>query len=134
MLRKQFLETRRGRIAEILQRGPATVDQLASRLRITTSAVRAQLTTMERDGLVRLAGLVPGTTRPAAVFELTAAIEHLLSGAYIPLLTHMVGTFAGGLERQRFNELMRQTGRSLARDVGGGKRMIGDLQSRVRRA
>ena len=65
MLKRQFLETRRGRIAEILQRGSATVEQLARALRITPSAVRAQLTAMERDGLVRRAGLVAGTTRPS---------------------------------------------------------------------
>src|SRR4051812_44617955 len=134
MLRKQFLETRRGRIAEMLQRAPATVEQLASRLGITTSAVRAQLTAMQRDGLVRRSGLVAGATRPAALFEITPALEHLLSGAYIPLLTHLVRTFAAGVKRERLNELMRETGRSLAHEVAGGKRMTGDLRSRVRRA
>ena len=134
MLRQQFLETRRGRIAEILQRGPATVEQLASALRITPSAVRAQLTAMERDGLVRRAGLVAGATRPSSVFEVTPALEHLLSSAYIPLLTNLVHTFAAGLDRDRFCELMRQTGARLAADAIGGRSPGGDLSSRVRAA
>ena len=134
MLRKQFLETRRGRVAEILRRGPATVERLAVALRITPSAVRALLTAMERDGLVRRAGLVPGATRPASAFEPTPALEHLLSGAYIPLLTHLVHTFAAGLDRDRFHTLMRQTGQSLAAEAAGGKALRGTLETRVRHA
>jgi len=134
MLKRQFLETRRGRIAEILQRGSATVEQLARALRITPSAVRAQLTAMERDGLVRRAGLVAGTTRPSAVFDVTPALEHLLSSAYIPLLTSLVRTFADGIERDRFRDLMRQTGKRLAVEATGGRLPGGDLTARVRAA
>jgi predicted ArsR family transcriptional regulator len=134
MLRKQFLETSRGRIAEILQRGPATVEHLASALRLTPNAVRAQLIVMERDALVQRAGLVPGTTRPSHTYELTPALEQLLSGAYIPLLTHLVRTFAGGLQRARLTELMRHTGKSLAAEVSGGRRYPGDLRARTKKA
>lgn len=134
MLRKQFLETSRGRIAEILQHGPTTVDRLAAGLRLTPNAVRAQLTAMERDGLVRRAGLVPGTTRPSSIFELTPALEQLLSGAYIPLLTHLVRTLAEDLDHDRLNALMRQTGKSLANEFAGGRRLTGDLHARVRKA
>src|SRR5438105_1733849 len=134
MLRKQFLETSRGRIAELLQRGPATVEQLASMLGLTPNAVRAQLIIMERDVLVRRAGLVPGTTRPSNTYELTPALEQLLSGAYIPLLTHLVRVFSAGVPRNRLNALMRQTGQSLAAEVSGGRRFPGDLQARTKKA
>src|SRR5258708_3556990 len=134
MLRKQFMDTSRGRIAEILQRGPGTVEHLAAALRLTSNAVRAQLIVMERDGLVRRAGLVPGATRPSQTFELTPALEQLLSGAYIPLLTHLVRTSAEGLTRDQLNALMRRTGKSLANEVAGGKRLPGDLHARAKRA
>jgi predicted ArsR family transcriptional regulator len=134
MLRKQFLQTSRGRIAEILQRGPATVEQLASALRLTPNAVRAQLIVMERDGLIQRAGMVAGTTRPSHTYELTPTFEQLLSSAYVPLLTHLVRTFAQGLERDRLQALMRQTGKSLAADVGAGRPLPGDFHLRVKKA
>ena len=43
MLRKQFLETSRGRIAALLQRGGLTAEEMASGLGLTTNAIRAQL-------------------------------------------------------------------------------------------
>src|SRR4051812_11798780 len=134
MLRKQFLETRRGRIAEILRRGPATAEQLAAALKVTTNAVRAQLAIMERDGLIRRIGLVPGTTRPSSVFEPTPALEQLLSGAYIPFLTHLVRAVAGAVDRPRLTALMRKTGKGLAADVTGGAALPGDLAARIGKA
>ena len=134
MLRKQFLDTRRGRIAELLQRGTRTVDALATALKLTPNAVRAQLTVMERDGLVRRAGLLSGATRPSQTYELTPALEELLSGAYVPLLIHLVRTFSAALQPAQLGPLLRQTGRSLALEYGGGRRLPGDLPARVRKA
>lgn len=134
LLRKQFLETSRGRVAALLQRGPSTVEQLAAELRLTPNAVRAQLVVMERDGLVRRSGTVAGTTRPSHRFEVTPALEQLLSGAYIPLVTHMVRTFAQGLERDQLFRLMRHAGKSLAQEIRGGNTLSGDLHARVKQA
>jgi predicted ArsR family transcriptional regulator len=89
---------------------------------------------MERDALVRRAGLVPGTTRPSHIYELTPALDQLLSGAYIPLLTHLVRVFSTGMPRNRLNALMRQTGKSLATEVSGGRRLPGDLPARTKQA
>ena len=96
MLRQQLLDTGRGRIVSLLQRGPLTVDDIASKLELSASGVRAQITAMERDGVVRRVGRRPGTTRPSRVFELTPEVEQLLSRAYIPLLTQLVDVFANG--------------------------------------
>jgi predicted ArsR family transcriptional regulator len=87
MLKKQLLDSSRGRIVTVLRAGALTADDIASKVGITRSAIRAQLTGMERDGLVRRAGQRSGTTRPSNVFELTPEVEQLLSSAYIPLLT-----------------------------------------------
>jgi predicted ArsR family transcriptional regulator len=131
MLRKQFLETSRGRIAALLQRAEMTVGDIASELGLTANAVRAQLTAMERDGLVRRAGRIPGATRPSHLFELTAEVEQLLSRAYIPLLTHLVRVFAQGLRRDQLNKLMQQAGKSLASEFPLGKSASGNLKARV---
>ncbi|MCA1559734.1 MAG: MarR family transcriptional regulator [Acidobacteria bacterium] len=50
----------------LFQRGPLTVDDIASKLQLTASAVRAQITAMEWDGAVRRVGTRAGTTRPSS--------------------------------------------------------------------
>jgi predicted ArsR family transcriptional regulator len=62
MLRQQLLDTSRGRIVTLLQHGGLTVDDIASQLGLTANAVRAQITAMERDGVVQRVGRRPGTT------------------------------------------------------------------------
>jgi DeoR family transcriptional regulator, suf operon transcriptional repressor len=117
MFRQQLLDTSRGRIVALLQQGALTVDDMASRLELTPSAVRAQITAMERDGVVRRGGSRPGTTRPSRVFELTPEVEQLLSRAYIPLLTHLVDVFAKGLPARQIDAFLRETGRKLGREL-----------------
>jgi predicted ArsR family transcriptional regulator len=133
VLRKQFLETSRGRIAALLQRGGLTTEEMASRLGMTASAVRAQLAGMERDGLVRRAGQKRGATRPSHVFELTAEVEQLLSGMYVPLLNHFIRVCTDRLPTDQVGRIMRQTGRSLADDFSAPKRTA-TLEARVRSA
>jgi predicted ArsR family transcriptional regulator len=108
-----------------------TADDIASKLGLTRSAIRAQITGMERDGVVQRAGQRPGTTRPSHVFELTPEVEQLLSSAYIPLLTQLVHVFAEGLPAAQLEAMLRQAGKRLADELSRGKRPIGDLASRV---
>ena len=130
MLRQQLLDTGRGRIVSLLQRGPLTVDEIASKLELSASGVRAQITAMERDGVVRRVGRRPGTTRPSRIFELTPEAEQLLSRAYIPLLTQLVDVLAGGLPARQVDALLRSTGRKLAGELSS-RRPSGTLRSRV---
>src|SRR5438477_8060277 len=97
MLRKQLLDTTRGRIVSLLQAGGLTADDIASKLGLTRSAIRTQMTAMERDGVVRRVGKRPGTTRPSQVFELTPESEQLVSKAYIPLLPQLVAVLGEAL-------------------------------------
>jgi DeoR family transcriptional regulator, suf operon transcriptional repressor len=131
MLKKQLLDSSRGRIVTLLRSGGFTADDLASKLGLTRSAIRAQITGMERDGVVRRAGQRSGTTRPSHVFELTPEVEQLLSSAYIPLLTQLVDVFAAGLPPDQLEALLRQAGKRLADELGRGLRPAGSLASRV---
>lgn len=132
MLRQQLLDTSRGRIVTLLQRGALTVDDLASRLGLTPNAVRAQLTAMERDGVVQRAGRRPGTTRPSHVFELTPEVEHLLSQAYLPFLTQLVRVFADALPAEQVDIVMRKVGQGWAGELAAGEKAPArDLESRV---
>jgi DeoR family transcriptional regulator, suf operon transcriptional repressor len=131
MLRQQLLDTSRGRIVTLLQRGGHTVDDIASELGLTANAVRAQIAGMERDGVVRRVGQRPGTTRPARIFELTPEVEQLLSQAYVPFLTQLVHVFASALPTEQVVTLMREAGKSLANELPFGKRPVGGLHARV---
>jgi predicted ArsR family transcriptional regulator len=108
-----------------------TAEDIATKLGLTRSAIRAQITGMERDGVVRRAGQRPGTTRPSHVFELTPEVEQLLSSAYIPLLTQLVGVFAAGLPPRELERMLRRAGKSLADELSGGKRPVGSLAVRA---
>lgn len=131
MLRQQLLDTSRGRIVTLLRRGGLTADDIAAKLTLTASAVRAQLTGMERDGVVQRIGHRPGTTRPSQVFELTPEVEQLLSQAYVPLLLQFVRVLTRGLTTRAVNDLMREAGKELADELSGGHRPSGDLHARV---
>ena len=133
-IRKQFLDTSRGRIVSLLQVGPLAADDIATQLGLTRSAVRIQITAMERDGVVRRAGKRPGVTRPSHLFELTPEVEQLLSKAYIPVLTHLVDVFAASLPAQQVESLLRSTGASLANEMSAGKVSSAGLKERMTRA
>lgn len=134
MLRNQFLETSRGRIAALLRHGGQTADEMASRLGVTANAIRAQLVGMERDGFVRRAGQRRGTTRPAQVFVLTSEVEQLLSGAYVPLVSHLVRVLSQRLRADHVRHIMRDTGKSLADALPVIRRSAMTLEGRVRAA
>jgi predicted ArsR family transcriptional regulator len=131
MLRQQLLDTSRGRIVTLLQRGASTVDEIASALGLTRNAVRAQITAMERDGVVERVGRRPGTTRPFHIFQLTAQVEQLLSQAYIPLLMQLVQVFANALPANQVDALMREAGRGLAGELPFSRQPTASLQARV---
>ncbi len=115
MLRTQLLDSSsRGRLVALLRRGALTADEMAAALALTTAAIRAHLTGMERDGIVERAGQRSGATRPSQMFTLTPEVEVLLSGAYVPLLIELVRQSAARFKPKELRELMRQTGRGLA--------------------
>jgi len=134
MLRKQLLDTSRGRIVTLLQRGGLTANDIGTKLKLTTSAVRPQIMAMERDGVVQRSGRRSGTTKPSNVFELTPEVEQLLSRAYIPLLTQLVRVFAHGLPAHQIDALMREAGQGLVEELSIRKLISGSLRARVSKA
>src|SRR5215469_3521824 len=86
----RLLEGSGGRIVQLLRAGGLTVDDIAAELGLSHNAVRVQLTSLERDGVVHHARSERRTTRPSYVFELTDEAQQLLSAAYVPLLVHLV--------------------------------------------
>ena len=131
ILRKQLLGSSRGRLVALLRGGGLTADDIASRLGVSRSAIRAHMAGMERDGVVRRAGQRPGTTRPSHIFELTPEVEQLLSSAYLPFLTQLVDVLAIELPPDRLEAMLRRAGMRLADELTRGRRPAGRLSSRV---
>jgi len=129
LLRRRLLDTTRGRIVELLQLGSSTADELASQLGVSRSAIRVQLTAMERDGVVVRTGTRAGTTRPSHVFELTPESRQFLSKAYLPLLGELVSELETSLTAEQLQSLLRRVGKRLARGfaaITGRRKAMGD--------
>jgi predicted ArsR family transcriptional regulator len=103
----------RSRVIDLLRRGPLTLDELAAELSVTRTAIRLQLTALERDGHVARRGIKRGKTKPSQVYELTAIGERELSRAYIPVLTELLHVLSDRLDRAEFESVMRAVGRRL---------------------
>lgn len=102
-----------GRIVELLRRGAMTIDDLASAVGLTRTAVRAQLATLQRDGAVEQREARRGTSKPAQTFGVTVETELLLSRAYIPILTQLLHVLAARVPGNEFDAIMREVGRGL---------------------
>jgi predicted ArsR family transcriptional regulator len=133
-LNRRFLETTRGQILSLMRRGARTVEDLAESLDLSDNAIRNHLSTLERDHLVRQAGVrrTTGAGKPALLYELHPDAEPLFSRAYPPVLTALAETVVSALPPDKAQELLREVGRRLAAQLGG--RATGRLDNRVRTA
>lgn len=86
---------------------------------LTANGVRAGLTLLERDGLVRRAGVRrsdrPG--KPADLYATTAKADETLSAAYIPAFTALATTLNGRLPRAELMAIFAAAGEGLARQM-----------------
>jgi predicted ArsR family transcriptional regulator len=104
----------RGQIINMLRRASQTVEELAQALGLTDNAVRAHLTTLERDGLIQASGRRRGVSKPAALYGLTAAAEELFAKAYIPVLRELLEELNARLPSEELEAVLFATGRRLA--------------------
>ncbi|HEX6644681.1 MAG TPA: helix-turn-helix domain-containing protein [Gemmatimonadales bacterium] len=113
---KRFLETTRGQLVTLLRRGPQPIDALAAALDLTPNAIRAHMTALERDGLVRPRGTRRGTGagKPAVLYELHPDAEMLMSRAYAPVLRALLEELASTLPAPKLEEVLDGLGRRLA--------------------
>jgi predicted ArsR family transcriptional regulator len=126
--------TARGRITAQLRRGERSVDEIARAVGTTSNAVRSHLSALERDGLVRNAGVRRGggAGKPATLYALTADAELMFSRAYPAALSAVMGTLLARLEGPQLSALLRDVGARLAQSAGGEAR--GTLRERVNTA
>ena len=114
--RRHLTQGTSGRIIELLRRGPLTIDELASGLGLTRTAVRSQLATLLQQDAIEQKGLQRGTSKPARRYAVTKAAELLLSQAYIPILTELLHVLSARLPAEDFDTMMHAVGRGLMKD------------------
>jgi predicted ArsR family transcriptional regulator len=128
---KRFFESTRGQIIRLLRGTTKSVSELAEELELTDNAVRAQLLSLERDGLIHQSGMQRGTRKPHFAYELTSEAEKLFPKAYDAVLTQLIAVLKGQLTPAALEKALREVGSSLARSQTGGTQH-GDFESRLR--
>jgi len=129
---KRFFDSTRGQIVTLLRTAPATVEELAGKLKLTDNAVRAHLATLERDGLVKQSGLRRGPRKPHFTYVLTEEADRLFPKAYDALLNQLLAVLKTRLEPAEIEDVLRAVGRALAADASTGNEM--SLDRRVQTA
>jgi len=129
---QRFFDSTRGRVVTLLRGGSSTVEELAERLELTDNAVRAHLTTLERDGLVQQSGVRRGARKPHFTYALTSAAEKLFPKAYDALLNQLIAVLKGRLDEDELEGVLREVGRGIATAAAPGQEA--DLGSRVQTA
>ena len=111
---QRFFTSTRGRIVMLLRRAGCTVDELARELDLTDNAVRAHLTTLERDGIVQQRGARRGSGKPALVYELAPGGEQLFPKAYEPVLQQLLVVLSERMSTEGVETLLSEVGRRIA--------------------
>ena len=99
---KQLPDSRRAIVIALKREGTATISQLAATLGLTGEAVRQQLLQLHREGWVetkleRSGARETRTGRPATIYRLTEAGDHLFPKAYDALSIEMMDAIASEL-------------------------------------
>lgn len=105
------------RVLDALRQGARTVDEVATALGLTSAGVRLQLTGLQGEGLVHLAGRRAGTRKPFNEYALTPAGEQALSRAYLPVLRALVTSLGDALSPEQARQLFARVGELLARET-----------------
>jgi len=111
--RTRSLAKTRTRIVELIRRSPMTAREIAAQLDMTYHAIRLHVVTLERDGVIQVAG-ARGATRPAHVYDIKPGGDSALSRAYVPFVAHLTRVLAERLPERQLGAIMRDVGRSLA--------------------
>lgn len=112
----RFFTTTRGKIVQLLRRGPMTVIELAEALELTDNAVRAHLAALERDGIVAQGEPRRGIRKPAFTYELAPAAEQFFPKAYGTLMRELVAVLGARLPVEQVRSALREVGHRMARE------------------
>jgi predicted ArsR family transcriptional regulator len=111
---QRFFTSTRGRIVTMLRRTSCTVDELAQTLGLTDNAVRAHLTTLERDGFVKQRGVRRSSGKPAHLYDLAPEAEQLFPKPYGTILHELLEVLSQHMSSNEVETLLREVGRRIA--------------------
>jgi predicted ArsR family transcriptional regulator len=127
-----FFDSTRGQILGLLRKGVKTVEELSVQLKVTDNAVRAHLSTLERDGLIERRGFERGFRKPHFAYVLTSEAEQLFPKAYSTLFNQLLAVLKQKLSTEELEIILREVARSLA--AGNMPTENETLESRAQRA
>jgi predicted ArsR family transcriptional regulator len=113
---QKFGKSTRGRVVALLRRGARSVEDLAAALGLTDNAVRAQLATLEKDGVISAAGIRRDGSvgKPATLYDIDPAAHTLFSAAYAPTLAALVTELGKRMKPAELEAILRDVGKRLA--------------------
>jgi len=114
--RERLFKSTRGKILELLRTRECTVNDLAAELRLTDNAVRAHLSSLERDRLVAQSGMKPGIRKPHTTYVLGPDAEQLFPKAYGRLVSLLMSIFSRQVKPRNLRAGMRAAGRTVAHE------------------
>jgi predicted ArsR family transcriptional regulator len=105
-----------------------SANEIADKIGLTHVAVRSQLSTLIRLGLIEETGTRASATRPITLYGLKRDAESALSQAYAPFLAHLLKSLESHLTEAKLEKIMRSAGSSFA---AGLPRANGSLAERA---
>ena len=115
--RNRLLKSTPGQILRLLRRRDRTVEELASRLRLTDNAIRAHLVSLQHEGFVVHSGTRPGARKPHVLYAVTPAVEQLFPKAYGRLLDLVLAVTRRRLSARELRCAMREVGCKVAAET-----------------
>jgi len=122
------------KIANLLNRGALTVNQLAQKLELSRNSVHLQVTRLEAGGTIEKCPerVSEGAGKPAAQYRTAAGREDTFSSAYKPVVDALLGTISEDFPKQERLQLLKKVGTSLAKAEGLAP--TGDERADVRKS
>jgi predicted ArsR family transcriptional regulator len=122
----QLPDSRRAILTTLKRRGPASIAQLADALGLTGEAVRQQLLQLHRDGWVEARILRSEerarTGRPATIYRLSEAGDHLFPKLYDTLSVEMIDAVAEEIGSDALTRILSRISDDRVNSVGAGLR------------
>jgi predicted ArsR family transcriptional regulator len=118
----------RAKLLRLLRRSKMSIAALAGELDVTDNAIRTQIASLERDGIVEGAGVHRETGgKPARLYGLTKEGEELFPKAYALVLNGLIEEITRREGKEGALELLREVGRRAA----SGQLVTDDVEARV---